>query len=98
MSTSEDDEAFGSDPFGLRDLWERNRGCPNPASAASASAASGALSAPVSRDQQQKNDSSLTAAASGAPSASSSGAPSFVRDFSDGDDREDLSDFWQLAD
>ena len=43
MSTSEDDEAFGSDPFGLRDLWGRNRGCPNPASAAaSGSAASGA--------------------------------------------------------
>ena len=42
MSTSEDDGDFGSDPFGLRDLWRRNRGCPNPASAASASAASGA--------------------------------------------------------
>ena len=34
-------------------------------------------------DKEEHNDSSLTAAASGAPSASSSGAPSFVRDFSD---------------
>ena len=44
MSTSgDDDEVFGSDPFGLRDLWKSNRGCPNPASAAaSTSAASGA--------------------------------------------------------
>ena len=38
--------------------------------AASASAASGALSALASRGREQKNDSSLTAAASGAPSAS----------------------------
>ena len=34
----------------------------------------------------------LTAAASGAPSASTSCAPSFVRDFNGGDDREELSD------
>ena len=62
MSTSEDDEAFGSDPFGLRDLWRRNRGCPNPASAASASAASGAP----------------FALASNSPSVAASGAPDDV--------------------
>ena len=81
------------------------------------SAASGALSAPVSRrwrslapaasgGGQQGNGNSLTAAASCAPSAAASGAPSDVaatlgalmRDYGDGDDREDLSDFWQLAD
>ena len=44
------------------------------ASVTSASAASGALSAPAPRSAQ-KNNSSLTAAASGAPSASTSGAP-----------------------
>ena len=33
-------------------------------------------------------------AASGAPSASASCAPSFVRDFNDGDDGEDLGCFW----
>ena len=43
--------------------------------------AASALSAVLSRGQQQQNDSSLTAAASGAPSASASGEPSFVRDF-----------------
>ena len=37
-------------------------------------------------------------AASGAPSASTSCAPSFVRDFNDGgDDREELSDFWRIG-
>ena len=41
-------------------------------------AASGALSAPASRSEQ-KNDSSLTAAAFGAPSASASGAPPDVK-------------------
>ena len=40
---------------------------------------------------------SLTAAASGAPSASTSCAPSFVRDFNGGDDREELSDFWRIG-
>ena len=63
MSTSEDDEAFGSDPFGLRDLWRRNRGCPNPASAASASSA--APGAPF-------------ALASNSPSVAASGAPGDV--------------------
>ena len=48
-----------------------------------ASAASGALSALVSRGPQQNNDSSLTAAASAAPSAAASGAPLFIRDFSE---------------
>ena len=63
MSTSgDDDEAFGSDPFGLRDLWRRSRGCPNPASAASASAASGAP----------------FALASNSPSVAASGAPGDV--------------------
>ena len=64
MSTSEDDEAFGSDPFGLRDLWRRNRGCPNnnPATAASTSAASGAP----------------FALASNSPSVAASGAPGDV--------------------
>ena len=86
------------------------------APAASASAASGALSAPVSRrwrslapsasgGQQGNDNNSLTAAASCAPSAAASGAPSDVaathgalmRVYGDGGDREDLSDF-QLAD
>ena len=62
-STSEDDEAFGSDPFGLRDLWRRNRGCPNLASAASASSA--APGAPF-------------ALASNSPSVAASGAPGDV--------------------
>ena len=64
MSTSEDDEAFGSDPFGLRDLWRRNRGCPNnnPATAASTSAASGAP----------------FALAPNSPSVAASGAPADV--------------------
>ena len=74
--------------------------------AGSASAASAAVCALVVSRGQQGNDNSLTAAASCAPSAAASGAPSDVaatpgalmRDYGDGDDREDLSDFWQLAD
>ena len=88
------------------------------APAASASAASGALSAPGpwksyainhsqewfyppflgergGEDTEEHDDSSLTATASGAPSASAEPAPSFLRDFNDGDDREDMSDFWR---
>ena len=87
------------------------------APAASASAASGALSASVSRrwrslapaasgGQQGNDNNSLTVAASGAPSAAAAGAPSDVaatpgalmRVYGDGGDREDLSDFRQLAD
>ena len=68
---------------------------------ASASAASGALSAPVSRSQR-KSYSSLTAAASGAPSAAASGASSYYsgalnRVFFDGGGREDLRDFWRVT-
>ena len=50
------------------------------------------------RAVQEAMNSSLTAAASGAPSASASCAPSFVRDFhGGGDDREELSDFWRIG-
>ena len=55
MSTSEDDEAFGHDPFGLRDLWGRNRGSPSPASAASASAA--ASGAPFAKQAKKRSQS-----------------------------------------
>ena len=56
-------EDFGSDPFGLRDLWRRNRGYPNPAFAAPTFAA--ASGAPF-------------ALASNSPSVAASGAPGDV--------------------
>ena len=77
------------------------------ATEASASAASGALSASVSLASFLRvDDNSLTAAAPCEPSAAASGAPSDVaatpgalmRVYGDGGDREDLSDFRQLAD
>ena len=62
--------------------------------------------APPASGGQQGDDNSLTVAASCAPSAAASGAPfdvaitpgALMRVYGDGDDREDLSDFWQLAD
>ena len=61
-------------------------------------AAVGPLESELRSLRNPPNDSSLTAAASGAPSAPASGAPSFLRGFfSDGDDREDLDDFWRIG-
>ena len=77
MSTSgDDDEVFGSDPFGLRDLWKSNRGCPNPASAAaSTSAASGAPFALASKSPSVAASGAPFALASNSPSVAASGAP-----------------------
>ena len=47
------------------------------------------------KDKGEHNDSGLTAAASGASSASATLAPPWLRDCNDGDDRGDMSDFWR---
>ena len=66
-------------------------------------AAVGPLESELRGLRNPPNDSrSLTAAASGAPSASASGASSYYsgalnRVFCDGGGREDLSDFWRVT-
>ena len=78
MSTSgDDDDDFGSDPFGLRELYRNNRGLPSNASVAAVASPCASASSAIASGSDAA--SSLAASASSAPGAcAASGAASVV--------------------